>query len=94
MTPTATWVAGDTAVFSAGMDAVGAYAVTGTGNTIVNLSIELITITLYCIYVYTTLEYLNLHITWGWMSEWVYWMSMFTFAFLYIRSGRWKGKTV
>ena len=69
-------------------------AVTGTGNTIVNLSIELITITLYCVYVYATLEYLNLPITWGWMSEWVYWMSMFTFAFLYIRSGRWKGKTV
>ena len=69
-------------------------AVTGSGNTVVNLTIELITITLYCLYVYVVLEYLNLPITWGWASEWVYWMSMFTMAFFYIRSGRWKGKKI
>jgi Na+-driven multidrug efflux pump len=69
-------------------------AVTGSGNTVVNLSIELITIILYSIYVYVVLEYLDLSITWGWVSEWVYWMSMFTMAFLYIRSGRWKGKLI
>ncbi|MBL7863798.1 MAG: MATE family efflux transporter [Cyclobacteriaceae bacterium] len=74
--------------------AVWLSAVTGTGNTVVNLSIELVTITLYCIYVYITLEHLNLPITWGWLSEWVYWMSMFTCAFFYLRSGRWKGKTI
>lgn len=74
--------------------AVWLNAVTGTGNTVVNLAIELITITLYCIYVYTILEYLNLPITWGWMSEWVYWMSMFTMAFFYMRSGKWKGKVI
>lgn len=69
-------------------------AVTGTGNTTVNLMIELITIILYCLYVYLVLEYLHLPITWAWASEWVYWMSMFTMAFLYIRSGRWKGKNI
>ncbi len=69
-------------------------AVTGTGNTGVNLMIEIVTIFLYCIYVYVVLEYLNLPITWGWLSEWVYWMSMFTMAFFYIRSGRWKGKVI
>ncbi len=69
-------------------------AVTGTGNTVVNLTIEMITILLYCLYVYVTLEYLNLSITWGWMSEWVYWLSMFSMAFLYLRSGRWKGKVI
>ena len=69
-------------------------AVTGSGNTLVNLSIELITIILYSVYVYVVLEYLNLPITWGWGSEWVYWMSMFTMAFFYIRSGRWKGKKI
>jgi MATE family multidrug resistance protein len=67
-------------------------AVTGTGNTVVNLLIELVTIVLYCVYVYITLEYFDLPITWGWMSEWVYWLSMFSMAFLYLRSGRWKGK--
>jgi MATE family multidrug resistance protein len=69
-------------------------AVTGTGNTKVNLVIELITIVIYCIYVYVVLEYWNLPITWGWGSEWVYWISMFSMAFFYMRSGKWKGKHI
>lgn len=69
-------------------------AVTGTGNTVVNLGIETITILLYSVYVYVTLEYFNLPITWGWISEWVYWLSMFSMAFFYLRSGRWKGKVI
>lgn len=69
-------------------------AVTGTGNTQVNLIIETITITIYSIYVYLVLEYWNLPITWGWGSEWVYWLSMFSMAFLYMRSGRWKKKMI
>ncbi len=69
-------------------------AVTGTGNTNVNLAIELITIGIYSIYVYLVLEYWNLPITWGWVSEWVYWISMFTMAFIYMRSGKWKGKNI
>ncbi len=68
-------------------------AVTGTGNTTVNLMIELITIILYSVYVYVVLEYLRLPITWGWASEWVYWLSMFCMAFFYMKSGRWKNKT-
>ncbi len=69
-------------------------AVTGTGNTTINLLIELVTIVLYIIYVYVVLEYYFLPITWGWGSEWVYWLSMFSMAFLYMRSGRWKGKVI
>jgi MATE family multidrug resistance protein len=65
-------------------------AVTGTGNTSVNLVIELITIVIYCVYVYLILEYWNLSITWGWVSEWVYWLSMFSMAFIYMRSGKWR----
>ena len=67
-------------------------AVTGTGNTSVNLLIELVTIVIYCLYVYLTLEHWNLSIAWGWASEWVYWLSMFSMAFFYMRSGRWKNK--
>jgi multidrug resistance protein, MATE family len=69
-------------------------AVTGTGNTVVNLAIEVITITIYCIYIYLVLEYWNMSIAWGWLSEWVYWFSMFALAYFYIRSGRWKHKTI
>jgi MATE family multidrug resistance protein len=69
-------------------------SVTGTGNTVVNLAIESITIVIYCAYVYIILEYFNLPITWGWGSEWVYWVSMFSMAWFYMRSGRWKNKTI
>jgi len=69
-------------------------AVTGTGNTSVNLLIESITIVIYCLYVYLVLEYWNLPITWGWGSEWVYWMSMFSMAFYYMRSGKWKNRMI
>ncbi len=69
-------------------------AVTGTGNTRVNLLIELITILIYCLYVYLVLERWNLSIGWGWGSELVYWMSMFSMAYWYMKSGRWKGKVI
>jgi multidrug resistance protein, MATE family len=69
-------------------------AVTGTGNTRVNLMIELVTIVIYCLYVFLVLEHWNLSIGWGWGSEWVYWISMFTMAFFYMRSGKWKDKKI
>lgn len=69
-------------------------SVTGTGNTVVNLTIESVTIVIYCAYVYIVLEYLNLPITWGWASEWVYWISMFSMAYFYMRSGKWKNKSI
>ena len=69
-------------------------AVTGTGNSRVTFFIELITITLYCIYVYLILEKYKLPITWGWMSEWLYWLSIFGLSYWYIRSGKWKGKVI
>jgi len=68
--------------------------VTGTGNTVINLTIESITIVIYSIYVYVVLEYFDLSITWGWGSEWVYWISMFSMAFFYLKSGRWKNKVI
>jgi multidrug resistance protein, MATE family len=69
-------------------------AVTGTGNTKVSLLIEFITIVMYCAYVWLVLEHLNLSVAVGWMSEWIYWGSMFTLSFIYLRSGRWKGKII
>lgn len=69
-------------------------AVTGTGNTKVSLLIEAATIVLYCIYVYVILEKLKLGITYGWMSEFLYWTSLFLPSFFYIRSGRWTKKVI
>lgn len=69
-------------------------AVIGTGNTKVNLAIEFAAITFYSLYAYIILEKLSLSITIGWTSEWVYWLCMFTPAFFYLRSGRWKDKKI
>ena len=69
-------------------------AVTGTGNTRVNLLIELVTIVFYSIYVYLVLEVWQCSLVVGWMSEWLYWLCMFTMSYFYMRSGRWKGKVI
>ena len=69
-------------------------AVTGTGNSTVSFFIELFTIVVYCIYVYLVLQKYSLSITYGWMSEWLYWTCMFVPALLYMRSGRWKKKVL
>jgi multidrug resistance protein, MATE family len=69
-------------------------AVTGTGNTRVNLLIEFITIVVYSLYVYLVLEKWKMSLTAGWMSEWFYWLSMFSMSYFYIRSGRWKKKEI
>jgi len=69
-------------------------AVTGTGNTRINLLIEFVTIVFYCCYIYLVLERWHMSLVMGWLSEWVYWLSIFTQSFLYIRSGKWKGKVV
>jgi len=65
-------------------------AVTGTGNSKMNLYTELATIIFYIAYVYIVLEKLYLPITWGWASEWLYWGVMFVPSYWYIQSNRWK----
>jgi multidrug resistance protein, MATE family len=69
-------------------------AITGTGNSRVTFLIEFITIILYCVFAWLVLEKYFLSITIGWMSEWLYWLSMFFFAWLYMRSGKWKNKII
>jgi putative MATE family efflux protein len=68
-------------------------AVTGTGNSRINLFSEIAAIILYCSYVYTVLEVLNMPITWGWASEWIYWMTILVPSFFYISSNRWIRKS-
>lgn len=70
------------------------HAVTGTGNTKVTFLIEFVAIIFYCLFVYLVMEKFKLSITYGWMSEWLYWTCMFIPAFFYLRSGRWKKKVI
>ena len=69
-------------------------AITGTGNSRVTFIIELSVIVLYCLFVYLVLEVFNLPIEYGWMSEWLYWLGLFTLSYYYMRSGKWKGKKI
>ena len=68
--------------------------VTGTGNSKVNLGIEMITIFLYSIYIYLVLDVWRLSLIWAWASELLYWTAIFTLSFLYLRSGKWRNKVI
>jgi Na+-driven multidrug efflux pump len=69
-------------------------AVIGTGNTKVNLAVEILAICFYCAYAYFVLERLFLSITVGWTAEWVYWLCILIPSFLYLQSGKWKHKVI
>lgn len=69
-------------------------AVTGTGNSRVTFMIELIVIVLYCVYVYLVMEVFHLPVAVGWMSEWLYWIGLFSLSFFYLQSGKWRNKRI
>jgi len=69
-------------------------AVTGTGQSKVTLIIEFAAIVIYIIYNYLVLEYYQLPITYGWLSEIIYWLSLMIPSFFYIRTMRWKDKKI
>ncbi len=68
--------------------------VVGTGNTLVNLSIEISCVGSYLVYCYFIIRVRHspLYLCWG--SEFVYWIALLIAAGLYLRSGRWKGKEI
>ena len=69
-------------------------AVTGTGNTKMNLLIELAAIICYLIYIYFVMVRFRLSLTIAWTNEFVYWTVIFGIAFWYIKSGKWKTEVV
>lgn len=78
------------ALFLQAFSVVWLNSVTGTGNTRVNLWIEVFAIVIYVVYVTLVLEIFDMGIIWGWGSEVLYWLCMFFPAFFYMRSGKWK----
>lgn len=67
-------------------------AVTGTGKTKMNLFIELIAVICYLIYIYLVMVKWRLSLAMAWTNEFIYWTVIFSIAFWYIKSGRWKTK--
>jgi putative MATE family efflux protein len=68
--------------------------VVGTGNTLTNLSIEVTCVCTYLAYCYVVIERMRLPLYWAWGSEFVYWTSLVTISYLYLRTGKWKGKRI
>ncbi|WP_276502263.1 MATE family efflux transporter [Terrimonas pollutisoli] len=68
--------------------------VTGTGNTKINLGIEIVAILLYSIYVYFVLQVWKLSLVWAWASEMLYWTVLFSLSFIYLKSGKWRNKVI
>ena len=69
-------------------------AVTGTGNTAINLGIETLTVVAYVFYVHMTMEVYMMPVYIGWMSEWLYWICMYGMSRMYILSGHWQKKDI
>ena len=68
--------------------------VLGTGNTLVNLTIEVTCVSAYLVYCYFVIEKYRMPLHWAWGSEFVYWSSLFIISALYLKTGRWKGKKI
>ncbi len=69
-------------------------AVLGTGNTTVNLAIEVFCVSAYLVYCYFVIERARASLAWAWGAEFVYWTSLLICGAVYLKSGRWKGKVV
>ncbi|HVI47376.1 MAG TPA: MATE family efflux transporter [Chitinophaga sp.] len=76
------------------VSAVALNGVTGTGNTRMNLLIEISAVVGYLIYCDIVVEKMRspLYIAWG--ADFIYWIVIFTMSVWYLRSGRWKGKEI
>ncbi|MES2704246.1 MAG: MATE family efflux transporter [Bacteroidota bacterium] len=68
--------------------------VVGTGNTVVNLTMEVTCVATYLLYCYFVISRWEspLYLCWG--SEFVYWISLLIWSAAYLKSGRWKGKQI
>ncbi|HOZ51468.1 MAG TPA: MATE family efflux transporter [Chitinophagaceae bacterium] len=65
-------------------------AVVGTGNTKMSMVFEFVAIIFYVGYITVVIEIMRLPLPFAWLSEFVYWFSLFTLGFLYFYTGRWK----
>lgn len=66
------------------------HAVVGTGRTTINMLFEFVAIILYLGYNTIVIEYLRMPLPYAWLSEFVYWFSLFALSFLFFYTGRWR----
>lgn len=66
------------------------HAVIGTGRTTLNMFFELVAICFYLAYNTVVIEWMRLPLPFAWLSEFVYWFTLFALSFAFFYSGRWK----
>ncbi len=64
--------------------------VVGTGKTRLNMIFESIAISFYLLYIFLVIEKWRMPLAYAWLSEFVYWCSLFLLSFFYFYSGYWK----
>ena len=69
-------------------------AVSGTGNTRAAFAIEISSLVFYTLYVVIVIFHYRLSLPWCWASEFVYSSIVFMLCWMYMRSGKWKGKQI
>ena len=67
-------------------------SVSGTGNTRQALIFELVTLSVYVLYMWTVIVGLSLPVAWAWTTEHVYWGQLALYSFLYLKSKKWMNK--
>lgn len=85
-------IAGATVVMS--VATVVFNGVVGTGNTRVNLIIEITCVLAYIAYCRIFIQELKYPLHIAWASEFVYWLMLLLISGAYLYSGRWKGKVI
>lgn len=69
-------------------------AVVGTGNTVVNLIIEVVCVVIYVVYITIVVEQMRMSLPWAWASELAYWGLLLLFSGYYLTKGKWQHKKV
>lgn len=69
-------------------------AVTGTGNTKINLLIEIMAISIYLLYAWSAIKVWHFSLAWAWSVELLYWGIVFLLSYLYLQTDRWKKKII
>jgi Na+-driven multidrug efflux pump len=64
--------------------------VTGTGNTKVNLVIEIVAITLYLFYTFYFMKFHYISLAMAWSNELVYWSVILLMSMVFLLSNKWK----
>ena len=69
-------------------------SVSGTGNTRTALKFEIATLIFYLSYMWFVIIHMGFSVAVAWTTEHVYWLSLSTFSFIYLRSGKWMGRII